>query len=247
MEKQFEAAVTAAVPTEGAARRLRDSIVAVFNGVPLEGVDLLDVGGGAGLHSFYAALNGAHEVVCLEPGGSGALAEYGRSAPLQGVGGHDATLQFFPMTLQEFDAKNRKFDVILLNNSVNHLDEQACMKLPSDTVSIESYGSLFEKLAALSNDGATIIITDCSSKNFFGILGVKSPFAPTIEWEKHQQATVWTGFLHNAGFTDVKIQWLVPQRLGPLGQSLLGHRVGCFFLSSYFRLTARKADGLNRA
>ena len=39
----------------------------LFKNIPLENRRVLDIGGGSGLHSFYAACMGAKEVVCLEP------------------------------------------------------------------------------------------------------------------------------------------------------------------------------------
>ncbi len=39
----------------------------LFEGVDLDNSRVLDIGGGNGVFSFYAALNGAEEVICLEP------------------------------------------------------------------------------------------------------------------------------------------------------------------------------------
>ena len=43
----------------------------LFKSTALENRRVLDIGGGSGLHSFYAACMGAKEVVCLEPGNGG--------------------------------------------------------------------------------------------------------------------------------------------------------------------------------
>lgn len=240
MDKQFEDAVAAVVPSQGVARRLYHSITTVFRGVPLRGANVLDVGGGAGFHSLYAAVNGATKVVCLEPGAEGSRAEYGSPNQLPSNGANETSVQFLPLMIQEFDPGLERFDVILLHNSVNHLDEQACIMLPCDFESLESYTRIFEKLADLANEGALIIITDCSSKNFFGLIRIRNPFAPTIEWNKHHQPSLWAGLLEHAGFTDSTTEWIVPQRLGSVGQKLFGNQVCAFFLSSYFRLTACK-------
>ena len=39
----------------------------LFKDIALENRRVLDIGGGSGLHSFYAACMGAKEIVCLEP------------------------------------------------------------------------------------------------------------------------------------------------------------------------------------
>lgn len=240
METQFKDAVAAVIPSPGAARRFRNSVEAIFGGVQLRGANVLDVGGGSGLHSFYAAVHGAAEVVCLEPGADGALAEYS-DPTVRSAAGVDSTLvRFLPLKLQDFVSDPKRFDIVLLHNSINHLDEQGCMKLPDDADSLVSYKRLFEKLAGLANDNALIIVTDCSSKNFFGLARVKNPFAPTIEWQKHHPPSIWANLLQEAGFIDPRVRWLVPQRLGRPGQTLLGNQVCAYFLSSYFKLTVRK-------
>lgn len=243
MNKQFDEAVAAVVPSDGAARRLRSSIVAVFRDVQLQGATVLDVGGGAGLHSLYAALNGAAKVICLEPGAQGAMAEYSQPSGVRTNDVLGASVQVLPLTIQEFDPGMERFDVILLHNSVNHLDEQACMKLPDDVGSARSYKVIFEKLSSIAKDGALIIITDSSSKNFFALVPLRNPFAPSIEWEKHHRPSVWIALLESTGFTNVGTYWIVPQRLGSIGQQLFGNGPCTFFLSSYFRLTASRTTG----
>lgn len=240
MDNQFKKAVAATTLSPGTSRRFQDSVAAVFRNVPLQGAHVLDIGGGSGLHSLYAAVKGAASVVCLEPGADGSRDEYSEPIVLSGASGTPTPVQLLPLTLQDFDPRTKRFDVILLHNSINHLDEPACMNLPDDADSSASYRRLFEKLVGLASDGALVIITDCSSKNFFGLLQVKNPFAPTIEWQKHQQPSVWANLLKSAGFIDPQLHWLVPQRLGRLGQAFFGNRICVYFLSSYFKLTVRK-------
>src|SRR5438105_1775838 len=45
----------------------------LFCGVEFEGRRVLDIGGGEGVYSFYAAASGASEVVCLEPEAAGSI------------------------------------------------------------------------------------------------------------------------------------------------------------------------------
>jgi predicted RNA methylase len=67
----------------------------LFQDVPLHGARVLDIGGGAGVFSFYAAAAGAREVLCLEPerqGGSTGMNEQFRR--LQRVTGfHNVRLE----------------------------------------------------------------------------------------------------------------------------------------------------------
>ena len=52
-----------------ARRQLED----LFDGVDLSGKRMLDIGGGSGIYSFYAACAGAREVICLEPEAAGSM------------------------------------------------------------------------------------------------------------------------------------------------------------------------------
>ena len=49
------------------AGNLRFHIKNVFNGIDFAGKRVLDIGGGNGVFSFYAASSGAEYVICLEP------------------------------------------------------------------------------------------------------------------------------------------------------------------------------------
>ena len=44
---------------------------------------------------------------------------------------------------------------------------------------------------AASKD-AILVVCDCSNSNFFARLNISNPFAPAIEWQKHQRPEVWS-------------------------------------------------------
>jgi predicted RNA methylase len=78
------------------------------------------VGGGIGACSFWAALAGASEVICLEPEEAGATTgtskrfdELARELVLTNT-------RVKTVTLQDLDAAPEIFDVIVMNNSINH-------------------------------------------------------------------------------------------------------------------------------
>ena len=58
------------------AGNLRFHIKNVFNGIDFRGKRVLDIGGGNGVFSFYAASSGAECVICLEPEDEGSLPEF---------------------------------------------------------------------------------------------------------------------------------------------------------------------------
>lgn len=221
--------------------RAAGQISRMYDDIDFKGARVLDVGGGFGLVSYYAALRGASSVICLEPDAAGAYTnlESATMKARQALADHD--VEFVAETLQEFDATPSTFDVVVIHNAINHLDEAACMKLPHDSNAFNAYSGLFEQIAMMSAGGATLAISDCSSKNFFGVLGIRNPFAPTVEWSKHQAPSVWIALMEQAGFAHLSTDWIMPQRLGGLGQVLLGNRFAAYFVNSYFRIMAKKA------
>ena len=133
---------------------LRFHLKTLFKGIALENKRVLDIGGGSGLHSFYAACMGAREVVCLEPETEGSRSGLGaKFRKLGGILGYDQ-VKFEPVTFQAFEPAGKQFDIILLHNSINHLDETACINLLNDEASKAIYLNMFSKLSALSSSGA---------------------------------------------------------------------------------------------
>jgi SAM-dependent methyltransferase len=221
-------------------RRLKFYTEALFRGVDLDNKAVLDIGGGEGLLTFYAAARGARRLVCLEPeadgSSAGVLEKIGRLKTV--LGGQN--VEFKPITLQAYAPEGEKFDVILLHQSINHLDEPACIGLLQEPRFKAVYRELFGKLFSLSNKGAKVIICDCSRYNLFALLGVRNPFVPTIEWHKHQAPQVWAELLAEVGFVNPRISWRSFNRLGNWGRVLLANKFAAYFLESSFCLRMEK-------
>ena len=124
---------------------------------------------------------------------------------LGGILGYDQ-VRLEPVTFQAFEPARKQFDIILLHNSINHLDETACINLLGDEASRTIYLNMCSKLSALASSGAKLIVCDCSRYNFFALLGIKNPFAPTIEWHKHQAPEIWVDLLSQVGFVNPRIE-----------------------------------------
>ena len=213
----------------------------IFGDINFKGKTMLDIGGGAGIFSFYAAVQGARFVICLEPEEEGSTkritAKFNKLADKLDM--QNVTL--IDSTIQDFDY-DEQFDIILLHNSINHLDENACINLQNSESARQTYKVLFRKIGKLSKARGRIIITDCSRYNFFSFLGVKNPFAPTIGWHKHQSPQYWAKMLCEAGFKNPKLKWTSFDQFRTPGRFLLGNRVASFFLHSHFCLTMEKRD-----
>ncbi len=215
----------------------------LFKGVDFKGKSVLDIGGGTGTFSFYTAVRGAKRVLCLEPelsgGRRGFVSRFEQARDRLSL--ENVFLE--SVTFQDFDPGQQKFDIILLHNSINHLDEEACANLLDSKKARERYKLIFEKLGRISKKGTKLLIADCSRYNFFASLGLKNPFAKTIEWEKHQPPECWSRMLQGFGFEQIKIVWPPYHLLRPLARRLLNNRLASYFLNSHFILSMEKNGG----
>lgn len=212
----------------------------LFRGIDFENKNVLDVGGGFGLYSFYAACRGAENVVCLEPESEGSTSgESDTFHMLKKLLERD-NVELKPVTIQALESEEEKFDVILLHNSINHLDETACINLLRDPAAKAVYRDIFSKIFSLSNGGAKLIVCDCSRHNFFALLKARNPFVPTIEWHKHQTPEEWANLLDEVGFVNLTIRWSSLNRFRTWGRVLFGNRLMAYFTTSHFCLVMNR-------
>ena len=212
----------------------------LFNRYDFNGKSFLDIGGGTGVFTHYAAICGAARAICMEPesdGSTSGVTETFNSAKSALGLGDSVTLD--KRLFQ--DCSGDPFDMVLLHNSINHLDEEACEKLMGSNDAKDTYIELFKRLNLLVAPGGTLIVCDCGKRNFFNDFGMVNPFMKTIEWHKHQQPRVWGGLMEEAGFNVNCIKWNTFNSLGKAGPLLLGYLIPSYFTLSHFRLYATKA------
>jgi SAM-dependent methyltransferase len=211
----------------------------LFEGVDFSGKAVLDVGAGDGKYSLYAACRGA-TVVGLEPAAAGSRSGSRELFETTVAQRALSNVTLVPQSLQDFDWPDRAFDVILLHASINHLDEDATVRLRNEQGARDVYRELFGKLARLAPPGARIIVVDCSPHNLWARLGRRNPFAPTIEWHKHQPPEAWASLLEDVGFGNRRIRWNSLNTLRRPGQALLGNRFAAYCFASVFCLTMER-------
>jgi SAM-dependent methyltransferase len=202
---------------------------------------MLEIGGGEGLFSFWALTNGLKKVTVLEPEADGSRAGIGGrlTKHRQALSIPEESFALYPMTIQEYEGERETYDLVLSYSSVNHLDERACAQLDRSKSAKTTYLQIFEKVYEFLRSGGHFVISDAGRLNFWGLLGLRSPFAPTIDWKIHQEPVVWEGLLKKAGFEFVALDWhrFYPLRwLGWLGSNCLVARA----TTSQFILTVRK-------
>lgn len=212
-----------------------------FATVDFRGKTVLDVGSGVGWGSYFAAVAGAKRVVSLEPEADGSHGSMLSTAlAIRDDLDLSDIVEIVPSTIEEVDL-NETFDVVMLVNSINHLNEPACVVLDHDPAAQTAYRETLAPVAELCAIDGQLLVTDCTNRNLFGDLGLKSPLCPTIEWEKHQPPEVWAALLSDLGFRDPRVEWTPHARLGLLGRVLSRHRALAYLAFSHFRLTMVRA------
>lgn len=202
---------------------------------------MLEIGGGEGLFSLWALVNGLKKAILLEPEVDGSVDGAGDRCleHKKALGISDDRLMLCPVTIQEYEDKNGSFDLVLSYSSINHLDEGACVQLGRSSGAEKAYLQIFEKVKGFLRSGGYFVISDAGRLNLWGLLGMRSPFAPTIDWKKHQEPVVWEGLLKKVGFEFVGLDWhrFYPLRwLGGLAANGLVARA----TTSQFILSVRK-------
>lgn len=218
-------------------QRIRHQMEFIYKDIEFQGKTVLDIGGGTGLHALFASAKGAFEVTIIEP---------------EGDGGHDAMIATFKQlrstmkienvkliqtTIQDFLIPSQGFDIVLIQDAINHFNEPACITLHKSESSRKIYDVIFGSIAALVRPGGILIMSDCSSHNLFPLLGLRNPFDPQIEWEKHQPPSIWADVAKPHGLELKHLRWSSPTRLGSFGLAIFGNALASWFFTSHFVAT----------
>lgn len=223
----------------GSQKNLDQYLGVLFGDLDFTGKSFLDIGGGTGVFTHYAALMGAKRAVCMEPEFDGSTSGVTQNFnKVRSELGFDSVAELDTRLLQDYDGE--PFDIVLSHNSINHLNEEACENIQVSSNAKQDYIALFENLYAFCEPGAKLIVCDCGRRNLFGDIGITNPFMKTIEWEKHQEPSVWGELLEQAGFKLDNIKWNTFNSLGKLGPPLLGHFIPSYMTLSHFRMYLHK-------
>ncbi|WP_135366097.1 methyltransferase domain-containing protein [Halosimplex halophilum] len=206
----------------------------LFEGIDFTDQTVLDVGAGNGIYSLFAVCAGADRIVALEPAGDGSngINVNGVRTVAESV----ETIEVVSEPLQNFKS-NEQFDIVIMRNVINHLDEDATRDLLTDPTAHQRYQDIFGHLGDLTADDATIVITDSSRNNYLRFLGERNPFIGSRDWPIHQAPEVWATLLSHQGFAVRDIRWRSTlSLLGPVGKRLFSNRLVSHLTSSNFIL-----------
>jgi 2-polyprenyl-3-methyl-5-hydroxy-6-metoxy-1,4-benzoquinol methylase len=204
----------------------------IFNGLPLKGLRALEIGCGSGAFCFWLALNGAEYVLGIEPEADGCIAGSIKKFNEIQAGLNLDNIEFRECFLENLSAPEKPYNIIIMLNVINHLDENAVQQLHRDEKARIKYVDMLKNLKQFISKDGFLIVADCGRKNFWNSLGLKSPFIPAIEWEKHQEPDLWINLFKKAGFELYDFRW---SSIYPLG-FLSSNRVVQYLTMSHFTL-----------
>lgn len=216
---------------------LRPTSKMLFMNNDLANKSVLEIGGGKGIYCIWASIHGAKDVVNLEPLADGAFDTIQTFKKFNQIKDslHLSHIEMLPHTIQEFQCQDNRFDLVLSQGSINHLDEESCMNLLHNEDARSSYRSIFRKMARKMKKGGKIIIIDVARRNYFGDRNRVNPFARPIDWEKHQEPETWADLMQECGFSAPCISWISSKHLRYMGIYSIPRTIS-YFIRSAFRL-----------
>lgn len=212
----------------------------IYQDVPLAGKRVIDVGCGNGGFALWAAMNGAGYTLGIEPESDGSTD--GTLAKFNTMINHlnfNDMVEAKSLYLNDLSpSPDELFDVVLMYNVINHIDEDAVSNVHENEASQQRYINHLKHLRSLVSNDAYVIIADAGRKNFWNDVGLTNPVFHYMNWEKHQQPDVWTSLFEQAGFKFENLRW---SPIYPF-YGLTNNRIVQYFWSSHFILRFRAVD-----
>lgn len=212
----------------------------------VRGKRVLEIGCGSGTYCLLMALSGAKEVVGLEPEADGStkgvfevFTDKISTMRLTNIKVHKVTLDDYVRNADE------PFDLVLTNDVVNHLDEDAVQRLHRDESARQIYQGILKTIYHSMHQQGVFVVADCGRHNILsGIsrLGLYKGFlTKTIEWNKHQGPRIWKRLLKEAGFDRFELEYWVPYQLRKV-PFLAKNRVFSYLTTSRFIIRALASE-----
>ncbi|WP_146530348.1 class I SAM-dependent methyltransferase [Novipirellula artificiosorum] len=211
----------------------------VFMKTDLSGKSLLDVGCGVGALALGSAASGVRHAVGLEPEVDGSTSGFFCTGErlIKSLGFSNVSIRNNMLANYDFDES--PFDVIVMYNVINHLNEEACSRILTSDEARTLYIQQLSHLREYISPGGEMLVADCARSNFFGDLGIRNPIAKTIEWQKHQNPRIWASIFEEAGFSSTEFWWNPIHKLRGFGRFARTSAIA-YFTNSHFVLRAVK-------
>jgi SAM-dependent methyltransferase len=217
--------------------RYRHRAQFLFSDIDFTGQRVLEVGCGPGTFALWTALHGAKYVVGIEPESAGST--QGSLQIFRKIIGDlslESNVSVLNTAIEDLTGYNQFFDIVVMFNVINHMDEEAVKILHEDTLAAERYVSALKQIQNIMATEGSLIVADCARSNFWATVGLPSPLARNIEWNKHQNPKTWISLFSKAGFIFKDLRW---SPLYPFG-FLTANRFAQYFTASHFVLRFKR-------
>jgi SAM-dependent methyltransferase len=216
----------------------------LFSGVPIANRTILEIGSGRGLMTLYVAMQGAANVVSMEPeligSRSGMISLQQERLDRLGL----QAVQFLAADFNEWDPQGRTFDVVMCRAAINHMHASDQHALHHSST-YRGYLEVVRKMHRVTAPGGAVLITDACRYAFFTAtrnLGIRRPWDLSktgINWRHHQNPQTWARIFRDGGFSDVAVRYPLPYRLRQFG-GLVDTAAANFLLQGSFILRATR-------
>ena len=206
----------------------------IFDNIELDNKNLLDLGGGNGMASFYALSSSSScSAWVVDPiaEGSNELMSLQYNSMKEN---YDPRRITFHRDFIDTLLSPKEFDIVLMHNSINHIGEDI---LEDVLISDDAYREYKERIKTIVDrliPKGILIVADCGKNNFWGTLGLNNPFAPSIDWKLHWEPWVWKRMIEEIGCSHIRTNWTARREFGGFGRQFLANRLCSYFLNSHF-------------
>ena len=134
------------------------------------------------------------------------------------------------------------FHISVMHFTINHIGQDILEDILCNNEAYIDYVSRFKTILDRLSSGGILIVSDCGSRNIFGQIGLKSPFAPSIDWDLHCAPGVWQQMIEDLGFSNIKTQWTARREFGFLERFFLSINYVLIFLTVILLVFIKKAE-----
>ena len=199
---------------------------------------VLDIGGGRGQLSFFAASQNASYVKCLEPSLDGSNSDCQELFRRITAKYKLDSVHLCPITFQDYSiSRSEQFDCVISNASINHLDENACANLLIDSSARERFRGIAASMRDALNPGGQLVIADCFRRNLWSDLGFRNPITTSIERHLHHQPSIWISIFKESGLRLTGLRYSTFNSFGKAGSLLMNNWLSAYCLTGDFVLT----------
>lgn len=134
------------------------------------------------------------------------------------------------------------FDIIVMHFTINNIGEDILEDILCNNAAYIDFVSRLKTILDQLSTGGILIVSDCGSINFFVQIGLKSLFAPFVDWDLRCEPGVWQQMTEDLGFSHIKTQWTDRREFGFLERFFFSIDYAFIFLTFILLVFIKKAE-----